>query len=186
MDGDAPVCRIPLLHPRDPRVRVGRYTYGDPRLLLWTPEDRIEIGAFCSISAEVVILGGGEHRADWVTTYPLRIAFGLPGENADGHPASKGPTVIGNDVWVGFGATILSGVRVGDGAVIGARAVVARDVPPYGVAAGNPARVVRQRFDEATVARLLQIAWWNWPLPRILASVARLCAGDVEGFAAAP
>ena len=117
-----------------------------------------------------------------MTTFPLRIALGEDGAGRDGHPASKGPTRIGNDVWIGDGATILSGVTIGDGAVVGARAVVAQDVPPYHVVAGNPAREVRARFAPEVVAALLRIRWWDWPLDGIRAQVEGLCGGDPADF----
>lgn len=176
---------IPPLTSTDPRISVGRYTYGSPLLKVWAEEERIRIGAFCSISDGVVILGGGEHRLDWVTTYPLRIALNSLGAGRDGHPHTKGSTVIGNDVWIGHAALILSGVSIGDGACIGAGAVVSRDVPPYAVVAGNPARTVRIRYDDSTVARLQAIGWWNWPIERIRAFESMLCSSDIEAFIAA-
>ncbi|CRD61381.1 CatB-related O-acetyltransferase [Stenotrophomonas indicatrix] len=169
----------------DPRITVGRYTYGPPQFKIWGENERIDIGAFCSIAEGVIIFGGGEHRLDWVTTYPLRIALNSPGAGKDGHPHSKGPTVIGNDVWIGYGAMVVSGVTVGNGACIGAGAVVSKDVPPYAVVAGNPARVVRMRFDEQTIARLQQIRWWEWPVERIRAFESLLCADDIGAFVAA-
>ena len=174
--------RIFPLRSDDPRVSVGRFTYGTPAFRMWAEGERIEIGAFCSIADGVTIFGGGEHNTGWVTTFPLRIALGEEGAGRDGHPASKGPTRIGNDVWIGDGATILSGVTIGDGAVIGARAVVAADVAPYRIVAGNPAREVRARFAPDVVAALLRIRWWDWPLERIRAQVAGLCGGDPEDF----
>ena len=173
---------IPALTSDDPRIQIGRFTYGGARFRLWSEDERIEVGAFCSFAEEVSVFGGGEHRTDWVTTYPLRIAFGSPGAGRDGHPHSKGKTVIGNDVWLGHGAMILSGVRVGDGACVGAGAVVSRDVPPYAIVAGNPARIVRMRFDEARVAALLRIAWWDWPIDRIREFESALCDSDVDAF----
>jgi acetyltransferase-like isoleucine patch superfamily enzyme len=166
----------------DSRIQVGRFTYGYPQFKLWALEESISIGAFCSIADEVVISGGGEHRSDWVTTFPLRIAFGDPLAWRDGHPANKGPTVIGNDVWIGYGATILSGVTVGDGAIIGARAVVAGDVAAYSVVTGNPARQTKMRFPADQVEALLRIRWWDWPIEDIHARQADLCGGSSEEF----
>lgn len=173
---------IPQLVSDDSRISVGRFTYGDPVFKLWGVGERIVIGSFCSIADGVTIFGGGEHNTRWVTTYPLRIAFGDPLAGKDGHPATKGETRIGSDVWIGDGASILSGVIVGDGAVVGARAVVAQDVPAYHIVAGNPARIVRRRFSNENVAALLEIAWWNWEVERIRAASALLCSDDIEAF----
>jgi acetyltransferase-like isoleucine patch superfamily enzyme len=171
--------RIPEFVSPDSRVSVGRFTYGSPNIKLWGEDEQVSIGAFCSIADGVTILGGGEHNTGWVTTFPLRIALGEEGAGRDGHPASKGPTRIGNDVWIGDGATILSGVTVGD---VGARAVVAQEVLPYHVVVGNPAREVRARFTPQVVAALLRIRWWDWPLERIRAQVADLCGGNPADF----
>ena len=137
---------IPPLVSPDSRITVGENTYGSPAFWLWHESERIQIGRYCSFAGEVAILGGGEHRVDWVTTYPLRVLFDDPLANKDGHPASKGPTIIGNDVWVGYRVTILSGVKIGDGAVIAAGAVVTKDVPPYAIVGGNPAKLIKYRF----------------------------------------
>lgn len=150
--------------------------------MLWDERERINIGKFCSIADEVTIFGGGEHRIDWVTTFPLRIAFGLEGAWRDGIPATKGKTEIGNDVWIGYGATILSGVRVGDGAVIGAHALVAGDIPPYAVVGGNPARVLKLRFQQAVISRLLDIRWWDWPIHEVRAVTDLLCSPNMADF----
>lgn len=176
---------IPTMTTEDPRISIGRYTYGGATFKLWSESDRIEIGAFCSFAEGVLVFGGGEHRPDWVTTHPLRIAFNSPGAGQDGHPHSKGPTKIGNDVWVGHGAFILSGVQVGDGACIGAGALVARDVPPYSIIAGNPARLVRFRFSEEQIASLLEIRWWTWPVEQIRRYESLLCSNDIDAFIAA-
>jgi acetyltransferase-like isoleucine patch superfamily enzyme len=155
---------------RDPRVSVGRGTYGSPRFLLFTADDRIEIGRYCSIAEDVHILGGGEKDHQRVTTFPLHFFHGDDPGAMVSDPTqiryrsrySKGPTRIGSDVWIGHGATVLSGVRIGHGAVIGAAAVVASDVSPYAVVVGNPGRCVKKRFDDALIERLLDIHWWDW------------------------
>ena len=173
---------LPVISSADSRICVGRYNYGHPDLLVWHPKDRIEIGNFCSIGDRVTVLGGGEHRPDWVTTYPLRIAFGDERAYRDGHPRTKGPVRIGSDVWVGFGSIILSGVRIGDGAVIGAGSVVTKDVPPYAIAAGNPARVIRLRFSKTQIKKMLQIRWWDWPLEKIREAAPLLSDSKIENF----
>lgn len=176
---------IPPLTTDDPRVTIGRFSYGGATFKLWSAGERVEVGAFCSFAESVLIFGGGEHRVDWVTTHPLRIAFNSPGAGQDGHPHSKGATRIGNDVWIGHGALVLSGVTVGDGACIGAGAVVSKDVPAYSIVAGNPGRVVRMRFSETQIHQLLRISWWNWPVDRIKRYEALLCSPNIDAFIAA-
>ncbi len=170
-----PVCE-------DSRVSIGAYTYGNPSLKLWGADERISIGKFCSIAENVTIFGGGEHRTDWVTTFPLNIAFGLDDAWQNGIPFAKGPTIIGNDVWIGYGAILLSGVTVGDGAVIGAGAVVSKNVSPYAIVAGNPASLFRYRFSEEQIQKLLEIKWWDWPLEKIREAVPSLCGGNIDDF----
>ena len=166
----------------DGLATVGVGTYGAPRVSRWGRSTTLHIGAYCSISAEVLILLGGEHRTDWVSTSPIRVLNDLPGAWEDGHPATKGNVVIGNDVWIGVRSTILSGVSIGDGAVIGAGAVVTQDVPPFAIVGGDPAAVIRYRFPEETRAALQRIAWWDWPHEKVLEHVDALCSPDVEGF----
>lgn len=165
---------IPELYNTDPRISVGRFTYGNPEFKIWGDSERIEIGSFCSIAEEVVIFGGGEHRTDWATTFPLRIAFDDEFAGLDGHPSTKGITKIGNDVWIGFRSIILSGVTIGDGAVIGAGSVVSRDVPAYAIVVGNPARLIRYRFSVEDINKLLSMKWWNWSLEKIIKNIPNL------------
>jgi acetyltransferase-like isoleucine patch superfamily enzyme len=177
--------KIPPLVSGDLRVTIGRFSYGLPTFRLWQPEERIDIGAFCSIAQEVLILGGGDHRMEWPTTFPFRIAFGDPMAERDGHPTSKGPTEIGCDVWIATRAIVLSGSQIGHGCVIGAGAVVSGVIPPYSIVAGNPGRVIRARFTPEIVSALLEIAWWHWPIEKIRDYVPLLCAPNLEAFVAA-
>ena len=162
---------------------VGAGTYGEP-IVHFRKSATLRIGAYCSIGGDVHIFLGGNHPVDWVTTYP----FGALREDAQ-HlaraPESKGDVTIGNDVWIGDGAVILSGVTVGTGAVIGARAVIAKDVAPYAIVVGNPAKIVRYRFDPAQIEALESIAWWNWPEAKLKGALPQLLSGDVAGFIAA-
>ena len=177
-----------------PTIEVGDFTYyDDPR----GPErfeenvlyhfdfigDRLVIGRFCSIAAETrFLMNGGNHPTTWGTTYPFPI-FGRGWEAA--MPTSwphKGDTRVGNDVWIGYGSTIMPGVTIGDGAIVASCSVVTKDVPPYAIVGGNPAKVVRYRFGEATIARLLELRWWDWPIERITARVADLCSDDVSAL----
>lgn len=127
------------------------------------------------------MLGGG-HPTDEVTTFPFRIRFDLPGAGTDSHPKSRGDIVVGSDVWIGAGATVLSGVVIGDGAIIGAGSVVSRDVPPFSIVVGNPAREVRRRFDQRTTDAIMRIRWWEWPTEKILKNVDMISSGDVHRF----
>ncbi|MEK8130363.1 CatB-related O-acetyltransferase [Paenibacillus filicis] len=163
------------------KTSIGEFTYGTPEVRSWGEYSHLTIGKFCSIADKVTIFLGGEHRTDWVTTYPFNV---LIPEFAfiQGHPRTKGNVTIGNDVWIASGATILSGVQVGDGAVIGAGAVVSRDVPPYAIVAGNPAKLVKYRFSDDIIVRLLHIRWWDWPTDRIESAIPLLQSGDIHTF----
>lgn len=163
--------------------QAGDFTYGVPAVWRWGEPATLVIGKYCSLSSEIVIFLGGNHRPDFVTTYPFSSVANWPeAAMIEGHPASKGDVRIGNDVWIGRGAWIMSGVTIGDGAVIGARAVVSRDVPPYAVVAGNPARVMRMRFSDDIIRRLSQVRWWDWDVERVRRFIPLLMQPNISKF----
>jgi acetyltransferase-like isoleucine patch superfamily enzyme len=149
-------------------ISVGRFTYDLNHLsiLEYGEGASLKIGSFCSIASSVNIFLGGNHRLDWITTFPFGHIFQeeLGGEDIKGHPATKGDVIIGNDVWIGHGATIMSGVTIGDGAVIAANTHVVKNVMPYEIVGGNPARVIKNRFSNEIRDLLLKLEWWNLPL----------------------
>jgi virginiamycin A acetyltransferase len=182
-----------------PNIEVGDYTYYDDpdgvenfekNVLYHFPfvGDRLVIGKFCAIARGVkFIMNGANHQMDGISTFPFFI-FGNGWEAATPAPGElpcKGDTVVGNDVWIGYDALVMPGVTIGEGAIIAARSVVTADVPPYAVVGGNPARVVRSRFDEETVGRLRAIAWWDRPAAWISAHLALIRGGDVAALEAA-
>ncbi|WP_128564452.1 CatB-related O-acetyltransferase [Methylobacterium crusticola] len=158
---------------------IAPYSYGRPKVRFPESGARLSIGPYCSIADKVEILLGGNHRTDWVATYPFAAMAGLwPDLAAPGdYHASRGDVAIGADVWLGSGSLILSGVTVGPGAVVAARAVVTRDVPPYAIVGGNPARVIRHRFPPEVAAGLVETAWWALPPERVRALVPLLQSG---------
>lgn len=163
------------------RFDIGDKSYGNPKILFSNSGSTLRIGKFVSIADNVVIMLGGEHRTDWVTTYPLNEYF-QKWIAVKGHPATKGDVIIGNDVWIGREALILSGVRIGDGAVVGARSVVAKDVKPYSIVSGNPARHIRFRFDPDKISKLMEIEWWNWQDQVIQGAAPYLLSNDVNAL----
>jgi acetyltransferase-like isoleucine patch superfamily enzyme len=136
----------------------------------------IRIGKFCSIAQKVDILLGEEHITDSVSTYPFSFALNEPYNGK--YNRGKGDIIIGNDVWIGYGAIILSGVTIGDGAVIGARSVVTKDIPPYSIAVGNPALPIKKRFDDETIDELCRIKWWDWSYEKIKENVDILASKE--------
>jgi lipopolysaccharide transport system ATP-binding protein len=165
----------------DDSVVIGDYTYGRPAIHRWTNKHRLVIGRFCSISEGVKIIVDGNHRLDWVTTYPFGELLHDVAKNPD-HPIGKGDMKIGNDVWIGMNATILPGVQIADGAVIGAGAVVVKDVLPYEVVGGNPAKHIAFRFSAEQILALMRIAWWDWDLDKIKREVPILQSEKLSEF----
>ncbi|MEK9661082.1 MAG: CatB-related O-acetyltransferase [Alphaproteobacteria bacterium] len=165
-------------------IAIGRGTYGLDRNSFagLSPDAPVTIGNYCSFGPEVLIFGRADHPTGLAATYPVRTRLLGVGANRDAE--TRGPVTIGHDVWVGARAMILSGVTIGNGAIVAAGAVVSRDVAPFTLVAGVPARPVRQRLTEAQIAALEAIAWWHWPEEEIRAA-ADLFYGPVDDFIAA-
>jgi acetyltransferase-like isoleucine patch superfamily enzyme len=168
---------------RSGRVIFGEGTAGTPKVkdYVYDPS-RLIVGNYSSLAGDAVIMLGGYHGLDRVTTYPHRLVMGLPGAGEDGIPEIRGDTRIGSDAWIGTESVIMSGVSIGDGAVVATGAVVMRNVPAFAVVAGNPARPVRWRFSEEQREALLRIRWWDWPRERVIEAVPLLASTDIEGF----
>lgn len=159
---------------------IGEHSYGRPKVRFANSGCRLTIGRYCSIADKVEILLGGNHRTDWVSTYPFGAFPDIWPEAPQDFHASRGDVVIGSDVWLGSGAMILSGVTIGHGAVIAAHAVVTRDVPPYAIVGGNPAKVIRLRFTPERIANLLTTAWWDLPPAEVGRLVPLLQSGRLD------
>lgn len=172
---------------KNPNIIVGDYTYYDDFENVENFEknvkyhfdfigDKLIIGKFCMIASDVkFIMNGANHLSESISSYPFAI-FGNGWENAmegKSYP-HKGDLIIGNDVWIGYNATIMSGVTIGDGAIIATNATVTKDVTPYTIVGGNPAKEIRKRFDEDTIKKLLDMQWWNWDIARITKNVQLL------------
>jgi acetyltransferase-like isoleucine patch superfamily enzyme len=164
---------------------VGSNTYGHDsiKIIHGSEGKTLRIGKFCSIADGVTVFLGANHRVDWFTTYPFGHIHdtAFPKVTKDhGHPATKGDVTIGNDVWIATNAVIMSGVRIGDGVVIGAYSIVTKDVPPYTIVAGNPAKQIRKRFSDDVINKLLELKWWDKPDSEINEISDILCSNDIE------
>jgi len=170
-----------LLHGGESAI-IGKYCYcSNPAISVRYGDgtSKLVMGNYCSLAGGVTIFLGGEHGKNWVSTFP----FNVISEKGKTLNHSKGDVVIGSDVWIGTDVTIISGVTIGDGAILGANAVIAKDVPPYAVAAGNPARIIRYRFDTVTIRKLLAIKWWHWPDQKVQENIHLLSSDNIEDFA---
>lgn len=170
-------------HKAYPNYTIGFASYGFPIVHDDDEGTTLTIGSYCSIASGVQIFLGKNHRTDWVSSYPFP-AFFEEARGIGGYSGSKGDVVIGSDVWLCANCIVLSGINIGHGAVVGAGAVVTRDVTPYSVVAGNPAKHVRWRFEEPIRDALLRAAWWDWSEHEIRSIVTLLCDSDVHTFLA--
>ena len=146
--------------------------------------DKLNIGKFCQIATGVrFIMNGSNHAMDGISVYPFKV-FGKSWANAAMNVVSKGDTVIGNDVWIGNSATIMQGIKIGDGAIIGTNALVTKDVEPYSIVGGNPAKTLRKRFTDDQIEFLLALKWWDWPVEKITENITALTTGDFDALRA--
>ncbi|QFZ55749.1 CatB-related O-acetyltransferase [Oceanihabitans sp. IOP_32] len=180
---------------KNPNISVGDYTYYDDfenvenfeknvKYLFDFVDDKLIIGKFCMIASDVkFIMNGANHLTDALSTYPFAI-FGKGWERAmDGKSyPNKGDINIGNDVWIGYNATIMAGITIGDGAIIATNSTIVKDVEPYSIVGGNPAKEIKKRFDNSTIKKLLEIKWWNWDIEKITKNVQNLTDNNIENL----
>ena len=173
------------------QIIIGDYTYYDDPVDVNNFEknvlylfdfigDKLIIGKFCQIATGVkFIMNGGNHATNGLSTYPFKI-FGHAWAEAELNPPVKGDTLIGNDVWIGNSVTIMPGITIGDGAIVASCSVVTKNVAPYTVVGGNPSQVIRSRFNEDVVQRLINLQWWNWPIEKISKNLSALTNGNID------
>lgn len=178
---------------KNPQISVGDFTYYDDPEDVYNFEknvlylfdfidDKLEIGKFCQIATGVrFIMNGANHAMDGVSAYPFKVMCSSWAKTPM-NSVSKGYTIIGNDVWIGNSATIMQGVKVGDGAIIGTNSLVTKDVEPYSIVGGNPARLIRKRYDEETIEFLLKLRWWGWPVEKITKNLDLITGSDIEAL----
>lgn len=178
---------------KNPNIIIGDYTYYDDFENVENFEknvkyhfdftgDQLIIGKFCMIASDVkFIMNGANHLTNALSSYPFAI-FGNGWENAMDNKTypNKGDIIIGNDVWIGYNATLMAGVKIGDGAIIAANSTVTKDVAPYSIVGGNPAKEIKKRFSEETIATLLELQWWNWDIEKITRNIQNLTGNDIK------
>ncbi|MFE9560809.1 CatB-related O-acetyltransferase [Streptomyces sp. NPDC006487] len=191
--------RVVLLKPlvTSPLIEAGEYSYYDDpddptafetrNVLYHYGPEKLVIGKFCALGTGVrFLMNGANHRMDGPSTFPFPIMGGSWADHFDllaGLPG-RGDTVVGNDVWIGYGAVVMPGVRIGHGAIVAAGAVVVDDVPDYGIVGGNPATLIRTRHTDGEIARLLALAWWNWPVEHLTRHIRTVMSGTVADLEA--
>ncbi len=168
------------------KVRIGAYSYGfeDTGVLSWNENIEISIGRFCSVASGLKLYCGGNHRVDWISTFPfghIHTKY-IKVKPVNGTPSTNGNITIGNDVWIGRDVTILSGITIGDGAIIASNAHVVKDVEPYSIVGGNPAKFIKYRFDDNTIKFLLNLKWWNLRKDEIEKIVPYLCMQKTDNL----
>ena len=178
---------------KNPKIIVGDYTYYDDfenvenfeknvKYLFDFTDDKLIIGKFCMLASDVkFIMNGANHLTSALSTYPFAV-FGNGWENAmDGKQyPSRGDTIIGNDVWIGYNATIMAGVTIGDGAIIATNSTVVKNVEPYSIVGGNPAKEIKKRFSDDIIQRLIKLRWWDWDREKITKNIRNLTGMDIE------
>ncbi|MFW1139113.1 type B chloramphenicol O-acetyltransferase [Vibrio parahaemolyticus] len=195
---ESPFSGIPLCEQvTNPNIIVGKHSYYsgyyhshsfDDCARYLNPErddvDKLIIGSYCSIGSGAVFMMAGNqgHRSEWVSTFPFFYQDNEYFIDAEDGFHRAGDTIVGNDVWVGSEAMIMSGVKVGHGAIIASRAVVTKDVAPYEVVGSNPAKHIKYRFSEPQIAMLLEMKWWDWPESKLKGCMKQLCSSDIEGL----
>jgi acetyltransferase-like isoleucine patch superfamily enzyme len=172
-------------HIADGTIVMGRESYFAPIVRKFKGDTgRVFVGNFVSIAHGVEFYSGGMHRTEWVSQYGLRAMLDLPGAYEDGFPHGRGDIHVGHDAWLAQGSIVMSGVTIGPGAVVATRSVVTKDVAPYAIVGGVPAKQIGQRFSDEQIAALLRICWWDWPIDTIKERVALLSSPHIDDFIA--
>ena len=178
---------------KHPQIIIGDYTYYDDpedvhsfkKNILYLFDfmgDKLCIGKFCQIATGVrFLMNGANHSMQGASTYPFKV-MGKSWASAPMTANNKGDTIIGNDVWIGNSATFMQGVKIGHGAIIGTNSLVTKDVEPYSIVGGNPARLIRKRFDDEIIDFLLKLAWWDWPIEKITDNLEAIITGDFDAL----